>query len=96
MPLLHQLNPDEWQIVLWDEDRPTTASWIKENIKDAEGALVLLTEKINEELLEIAGPNLRIVSTMSVGYDHVETAALKKRNIRLGYTPDVLTNAGEI
>lgn len=30
---------------------------------------------------------------MSVGYDHVETAALKKRNIRLGYTPDVLTNA---
>ncbi|CCA69461.1 related to glycerate dehydrogenase [Serendipita indica DSM 11827] len=93
MPLLHQLNPDEWQIVLWDEDRPTTASWIKENIKDAEGALVLLTEKINEELLEIAGPNLRIVSTMSVGYDHVETTALKKRNIRLGYTPDVLTNA---
>lgn len=60
MPLLHQLNPDEWQIVLWDEDRPTTASWIKENIKDAEGALVLLTEKINEELLEIGEFNLQL------------------------------------
>lgn len=30
---------------------------------------------------------------MSVGFDHVDTAELKQRNIKLGYTPDVLTDA---
>lgn len=30
---------------------------------------------------------------MSVGFDHVDTAELKRRNIKLGYTPDVLTDA---
>lgn len=39
------------------------------------------------------GPSLKVVGTMSVGYDHVDLAAIKKYGIRLGYTPDVLTEA---
>ncbi|XP_050443249.1 glyoxylate reductase/hydroxypyruvate reductase-like isoform X2 [Adelges cooleyi] len=49
--------------------------------------------KINEEVLKTAGPSLKVVGTMSVGYDHVDLNALKKYGVRLGNTPDVLTEA---
>ena len=41
----------------------------------------------------ITGPSLRAVSTMSVGYDHVDVKECTKRNIPVGFTPNVLTNA---
>lgn len=39
------------------------------------------------------GPQLKVIATMSVGYDHVDVDAVRTRNIQLGYTPDVLTDA---
>ncbi|KAG8803972.1 hypothetical protein FRB91_004398 [Serendipita sp. 411] len=91
--LRDSLDKDEWQIVQWEENRAVPRAWLEENIQGAEGILVLLTDKVDDSLLTIAGPNLRIVSTMSVGYDHIETSALKTRRIKLGFTPDVLTFA---
>ena len=43
--------------------------------------------------LFLTGSKLKVVSTMSVGYDHVQVSELKKRGIALGNTPDVLTDA---
>ena len=40
-----------------------------------------------------AGKQLKVVSTLSVGYDHISVPELKKRGIKLGNTPDVLTDA---
>ena len=39
------------------------------------------------------GPNLKVISTMSVGVDHLDLGECKRRNIAIGYTPDVSTNA---
>ncbi|XP_010138374.1 PREDICTED: glyoxylate reductase/hydroxypyruvate reductase, partial [Buceros rhinoceros silvestris] len=39
------------------------------------------------------GPDLKVISTMSVGFDHLALEEIKKRGIRVGYTPDVLTDA---
>lgn len=39
------------------------------------------------------GPQLKVIATMSVGYDHIDVEAVKSRNILIGYTPDVLTDA---
>lgn len=44
-------------------------------------------------ILNIIGPSLKVVGTMSVGYDHVDLTAMKKYGVRLGNTPDVLTEA---
>lgn len=55
--------------------------------------LVMLSDKVDEELLEAAGPQLKTIASFSVGTDHVDRDALKKRNIRLGYTPTCLTDA---
>jgi glyoxylate/hydroxypyruvate reductase len=53
----------------------------------------MLSDQVNEELLHAAGDQLKVIASFSVGTDHVERDALKKRNIRLGYTPTCLTDA---
>jgi len=44
-------------------------------------------------LVYCTGPQLKVVGTMSVGVDHVDMTEIKSRGIRLGYTPNVLTDA---
>lgn len=39
------------------------------------------------------GPQLKVVTTMSVGYDHIDLNAAKENQVKIGYTPDVLTDA---
>ncbi len=55
------------------------------------GILCLINDRVDAELLDAAGPALRVVSTMSVGYDHVDVAACRERGVALGNTPGVLT-----
>ncbi|XP_017264900.1 glyoxylate reductase/hydroxypyruvate reductase b [Kryptolebias marmoratus] len=82
------------QFELWDsDDVPVPRKELLQKVKGADGLLCVLTEKIDAELLDAAGPNLKVISTMSVGYDHLFLQELKKRGIRVGYTPDVLTDA---
>ncbi|KAG0201043.1 hypothetical protein BGX28_006063 [Mortierella sp. GBA30] len=80
-------------IVQWKEDRAIPRSEFLSMAKGADGILCLLTDKIDAELLDAAGPQLKVVSTMSVGYDHVSVPELTSRSIALGITPGVLTDA---
>lgn len=41
----------------------------------------------------VLGSELKVVSTVSAGLDHLDLETLKSRGIRIGYTPDVLTEA---
>ncbi|XP_074850109.1 glyoxylate reductase/hydroxypyruvate reductase-like isoform X2 [Carettochelys insculpta] len=77
----------------WDSDEPVSRTELLKNVAGVGGLYCLLTDKIDAEVLDAAGPSLQVVSTMSVGYDHVSLVELKRRGIRLGYTPDVLTEA---
>ena len=62
-------------------------------VQNVDGVYCLLTDKIDEEVLNAAGPQLKVVASMSVGVDHLDLQALKKRNIKVGYTPGILTDA---
>uniref|UniRef100_A0A4W3HIM3 Glyoxylate reductase/hydroxypyruvate reductase n=1 Tax=Callorhinchus milii TaxID=7868 RepID=A0A4W3HIM3_CALMI len=77
----------------WDSDEPVTRQELLKGIAGAHGLYCMLTDKIDEEILQAAGPNLKIISTLSVGFDHLSLDEIKKRGIRVGYTPDVLTAA---
>ncbi|KAG3161112.1 hypothetical protein PC128_g20860 [Phytophthora cactorum] len=59
-------------------------------VKGCTGLFCLLTDKVDAEVLDAAGPSLRVVSTMSVGHNHIDVEACKARNVRVGYTPGVL------
>ncbi|KAJ7594032.1 hypothetical protein C8J56DRAFT_925826 [Mycena floridula] len=91
MPLL--TSRADLELVVWPHDRPCERQWLLENIPGATGVLLMLSDKVDTELLDAAGPSLRVVSTMSVGYEHVDLAEISKRNLKLGYTPNVLTDA---
>ncbi|XP_020497558.1 glyoxylate reductase/hydroxypyruvate reductase b [Labrus bergylta] len=82
------------QFELWNSDDDTVPrKELLQKVKGVDGLLCMLTEKIDAELLDAAGPNLKVLSTMSVGFDHLNLEELKKRGIRVGYTPEVLTDS---
>jgi glyoxylate reductase len=61
-----------------------------EEVRRAEGLVTVLTERIDEELLE-AAPRLKVVANMAVGYDNIDVAACRRRGVIVTNTPDVLT-----
>ncbi|XP_020516926.2 glyoxylate reductase/hydroxypyruvate reductase [Labrus bergylta] len=81
------------EVSMWDSDEPVPRTELLKGVQGAHGLLCMLSDKIDAELLDAAGPNLKVISTMSVGFDHLILDAIKKRGIRVGYTPDVLTDA---
>lgn len=80
------------QVDSWAGEGPAPRAEVLRQIGDAAGLLVLPGEKVDAELCD-AAPQLRVVSTVSVGYDHVDVAELTRRKIALANTPGVLTNA---
>ncbi|KAK7025048.1 hypothetical protein R3P38DRAFT_2952510 [Favolaschia claudopus] len=89
-PLLERKDVD---IVVWPEDRSCERAWLLENIKGAAGVLVLLPDKVNQELLDAAGTNLRVVSTVSVGYEHIDVPLIGAERHTSWLYADVLTEA---
>ena len=56
-----------------------------------DGVLTLLTDRVDDEFLDAAGPQLRVVSNYAVGFDNIDVAACARRGIPVGNTPGVLT-----
>lgn len=77
---------------VWPHETPPSADELRERTADADGLLCLLTDRIDDALLE-ACPRLKVVSQMAVGVDNVDLAACARRGIPVGNTPDVLTDA---
>ena len=62
---------------------------VLQQVKEKEGLICLLTEKVNEDLLREA-PNLRIAANVAVGFDNIDVAACTKRGVVATNTPGVL------
>ncbi|MGC8970352.1 MAG: 2-hydroxyacid dehydrogenase [Conexivisphaera sp.] len=84
--------PEEVDLVRWTSEGPAAREWLLEEARDADGIMCSLADRIDRELLEAAG-KLRVISTYSVGYDHIDVEYARDRGIRVGYTPEVLTDA---
>ncbi|XP_069781951.1 glyoxylate reductase/hydroxypyruvate reductase-like [Narcine bancroftii] len=81
------------KIQQWDSDEPVPKEELLKRMSEVHGLYCMLTDKIDSEILQAAGPSLKVISTMSVGFDHLSLGEIKNRGIRVGYTPDVLTDA---
>ena len=58
-----------------------------------DGLVTMLTDRVDAELLDAAGPQLRIVANYAVGLDNVDLEECERRGITVSNTPDVLTEA---
>jgi glyoxylate reductase len=80
------------QLRVWPERGAPPRDALLAALRDCEGLLCMLTDRIDSELLA-AAPNLRALSSMSVGVDHIDLAAARARGIPVGHTPGVLVDA---
>lgn len=78
------------EVEVWEEQLPPPQSVIIENITDREGLLCLLTDTIDEQVMD-ASPELKVIGNYAVGVDNIDLAAANERNIPVGNTPEVLT-----
>ena len=80
-------------VVSWDEPVTITREELLKRVKGADAIVSLLTEKVDAELLDAAGPQLKVVSNVAVGYNNIDVPACKERNVLVTNTPGVLTEA---
>jgi glyoxylate reductase len=74
---------------IWEAAMPPASAEMRARLAGCQGLLCLLTDPIDRRLLESCR-ELRVVSSMSVGVDHVDVAAARARGIPVGHTPGVL------
>jgi lactate dehydrogenase-like 2-hydroxyacid dehydrogenase len=79
-------------VTVWEGSMPPEPPELRAAVGDAEGLLCLLTERIDQALLD-AAPRLRAIANYAVGTDNIDLAAVRAREIPVGVTPDVLTEA---
>ena len=77
--------------VVWPAELPPSRSELLAAVDGCVGILTLLTDRVDHELLDRAGPGLRVVSNYAVGYDNIDVGACARRGIAVGNTPGVLT-----
>lgn len=74
------------------ENSPIPREELKAEIKDCDGIVTILTDKMDAEIMDLA-PNLKIISNYAVGCDNIAIPEATKRNIYVGNTPEVLTQS---
>ena len=77
---------------LWADDLPPPRDVLLRRVAGVDGVLTLLTDRVDDEFLDAAGPGLRVVSNYAVGFDNIDVAACARRGIPVGNTPGVLTD----
>jgi len=84
---------EKWGPVFMNsEERPMTRKELLSAIGSVEGFLSMLTDSVDEELLEKA-PRLKVISNLAVGYNNIDVTAATRRGIMVTNTPGVLTEA---
>jgi glyoxylate reductase len=81
---------DHFDVDYWTgEERPPRDEFLK-RVAGKDALICLLTEKIDREMLDAVGPNLRIVANVAVGFDNIDVPACTERHIAVTNTPGVL------
>jgi len=90
MDILHENLTD---VRINEEDHLLSREELLENVKSLDGLLPLLTERIDGEVMDTAGKQLRIIANHAVGFDNIDVPAATERGIMVTNTPGVLTDA---
>lgn len=84
---------DFCDVDLWQDDLPPSREELLQRVQGMDGLLCLLTDRIDGEVMDTAGGQLKVISNHAVGFDNIDVQAATARKIPVGNTPDVLTDA---
>lgn len=82
---------DACDATVWEGELPPGRDELLRAIDGCAGVLTLLTDRVDDEFLDRAGAQLKVVSNFAVGFDNVDVPACTARGIAVGNTPGVLT-----
>jgi glyoxylate reductase len=82
-----------FEIVVNDEEWPPPRTELLAQASGKDGLLTMTNDAVDEELLDAAGPQLRVVANHGVGFDNVDLEAATERGVLVTNTPGVLTRA---
>lgn len=82
---------DATDATIWPTELPPPRDELLRAVEGCAGVLTLLTDRVDDEFLDRAGPQLKVVSNFAVGFDNIDVAACTRRGIPVGNTPGVLT-----
>jgi len=95
LPVLREglagLGPGATELRLWDSDDPMPRDALLAQVRGVAGLVCLLTDRIDAELLDAAGPGLRVASNVAVGFDNIDVTEATRRGVLVTNTPGVLT-----
>jgi len=86
-----ELLSKEYELIIVEDNGESLLDVLKEN-DDAEAIISFLSDQIGKDIIDI-GKNLKIISNYAVGYNNIDIAYAKKKEIFVTNTPDVLTEA---
>lgn len=90
---IKMLKDQGFEVSVSPHDRVLEKQELLNFIQGADGVLCMLTDKVDQEFINAAGPNLKIVANFAVGTDNFDLPTLSSHNIVATNTPDVLTEA---
>jgi glyoxylate reductase len=82
-----------FELDVHDSEWPPSRDELLERVAGKDGLMLMLTDRVDDELLDAAGPQLRVVADYAVGIDNVDVEACRRRGVVVSNTPDVLTDA---
>jgi glyoxylate reductase len=88
-PAAQQILNASCEVHYWTQPERIPRDELLRRVKDKEGMVCLLTEKVNEELLN-AAPKLRIAANIAVGFDNIDVAVCTRHGVAATNTPGVL------
>jgi lactate dehydrogenase-like 2-hydroxyacid dehydrogenase len=88
------INPilDSTYADIWPDELPPPRDELLRRIEGADGVLALLTDRVDAEFFDRAGPQLKVVSNYAVGFDNIVVPEATRRGVPVGNTPGVLTD----
>ncbi len=90
---LDELRQAGYQVDVWPEFLAPPREVLLERVRGAAGLITMLEDRVDAELMDAAGPGLKVIAQYAVGLDNIDLEAAKKRGIVVTHTPGVLTDA---
>ncbi|MBI1984686.1 MAG: D-glycerate dehydrogenase [Candidatus Wildermuthbacteria bacterium] len=90
---IHILRDRGYEVEIGSQKNNLSRKDLMRKAKGADAILCQLEDKINGEMLDAIGPQLKVISNYAVGYDNIDLQEASRRNVAVTNTPGVLTQA---
>jgi glyoxylate reductase len=84
---------ERFEVIVASERAPLPQEELLKRVAGVDAIFALADSRINADVMDAAGPQLRVIANYGVGYDNVDLTAAIERNIYVTYTPNVENNA---